>query len=243
MSSSNYNPYLYSYGSPVFLRGDVTFGANGTAAALTGAKNLDITSITQLQADSACYLIRLGPRFVRWHGASYVSYGQKAAVGGGNWHVPADGVGGGAAMLVTVSAAAGNVVTINGVAFTAVAYNGSLSVLGTWRVGNSDDTVSATNLAAIINASVLPAITGAGIVARVVTDVTIGATVVSVTSTDSKSTIAVTGAPITLVGGPAMNPGLVVVFNVGVTPTAPATGDTIRFWIELENASAAGMFS
>jgi hypothetical protein len=251
MASSDYNKFVYGFGSPVRLRGDLTFTTTGGPVAFTSTtqpKNLDIYSVTQMIASSAVYLVTLSASFIRLLNAGFVTYGQKSTVASGNFHVAAHEVGGGIAMVTFRTAAANDTITINGVTFTCKTSGAGANEFDT---GGATNATTATNFAAAVNASTSAGITSAGITASVVTDSSAmgNASVVAIKSTKPdiviyktvpSATTIVLNAPdakATTVRG-KLKPGLIVVSNVGVTPTTFASGDAIRFWVDLENSGA-----
>ena len=243
MSTGIMNNQSLSYGQPVSLCAEVTFTTSGATSALTVAKNLGIVSVTQQIATSSLYLVRLQEQFVRLLSArmiaTHVAAGAITAAACRECDVLVDGCNGGLAVISSVTAVPGNAVSIAGSTFTAVAYNGSTSAANTWQVGNNDDTVSATHLAAAINACTDAALVAAGVAAVVVTDA-IGATSVAITGAKDTA-ISVTGAPFTLVGGSVLKPGVLLntLHRTSLTPTVMATGDVAKFFFRFENSNPA----
>lgn len=235
------------------LFASVKFGASG---APTATINKGITSVAQ--GAVGMYLFKLMDSYNRLVQADYTSMNSatyvagSAQMGGGTpialpaapelfSLVPSEKLAGGAGIINIQSAIAGNVVTIAGVAFTAIT-NGSVPSGDQWDVGSGGtaDADSCKALAAAINAAVDAAVVAAGIKAYAFTTTTSGASSVIITAT-KPTTLAKTGAPITITpsSGVMSSPCLVIQMYSGAgAPANPASGEEGRFDFTFSDSTA-----
>jgi hypothetical protein len=251
---------------PVDLQAELTFTTSGAAVApvyvnaagVCDGRNAGIKNFVQCGAAAAAgsggevYLVGLDDRYARHLDSTCTCFGQVPTAD--SFWVPSkgDGVSGGAAVIVTASAAQNDTVTIKipGSAAIVLTARTSASTDSQWTVSTGDTT--AVNLASIINTA---SGTGAGCCAALIAlgnpilAVAVGHCVVLTTSLpgvliqSSNATrlpVACPGALNTVAVYGEMTPAIPLVFTVaGVTPTVPASGQFVRLHIILENSTLA----
>ena len=226
----------------------ITFGASG-APTITYSKGL--TSVAR--GNTGLYVFKYNDSFNRslivdleFNTGGIYAAGATAGVEGGTSVAAPAAPGyyviknvptakGGFGIVKTVSSVAGDVLTLAGVAFTAIAHGGTPTG-NQWAVGNTD-AASAQALASIINAATDAAITAAGISAVCV------ANNVVITATKLQASMAVSfAAGVTLTLTPAAattgGPGLVLQLNSAGTAADPASGEVAKFQLTFNDSTA-----
>lgn len=211
---------------------DDTHDAAALAAAINGSISAGVAGVVTATSALGVVTVKAVQGGVTGNYIVASTVGAPITLGGGT-ATTAAGIAKASATATLVSAVATNAVTINGVAFTAVASGASGNG---WNIGGTD-TISATNLAAAINGStsagvagVVTATSALGVVT--VTAVQSGLTGNSVTFTKTGSPITVTGSGF-LAGGTSATSSELLAGGVALTTACP---DSLRAILTVECA-------
>jgi hypothetical protein len=216
------------------LFGKINFGTNGAPTlvsvdATTKASYSKGLKTCDSPASSGVYALGLDNPYVKLLGINFNFVGSQIPANMGIFCIDALSSLGGVCVVKFASVVATNAITINGVVFLCVA---SGATGNQFNVGGTD-TISATNLAAVINASVTAGIAG------MVTATSIGPNLI-IKSTKKIPASQTAGATMTL--APAANtngwPSIVFVTCTGATIGAPASGEMVLFEVNLSNTNA-----